>query len=125
MEDRQKYLIAFLRGCASAADEGELGVEQCQLLLNGDLMREAAEEFERLLPDKPDFKSFTDELNYNLVRAEQHARKAHDMLYARPGSTRSLWFRMALGRAQSILMSLTMQELRRKEKDEPVTSNGK
>lgn len=115
MEDRQQYLIRFLRGCAEAAGAGQLGVEQDRLLVNGELMREAADEFEKLLPDKKGFKSFTDELHYNLVRAEQHARQAHDMLYTRPGPTRSLWFKMTLGRAQSILMRLAQMELGRKE----------
>lgn len=123
MPERQQYLIAFLRGCARAADEGELGVEQCQLLLNGDLMREAADEFEKLLPNKLAFKSFTHELNHNLVLAERHARQAHDLLYTRHPS-RSLWFKMALARAQSILMSLRVQELRREEKHESVSSVG-
>jgi hypothetical protein len=57
-----------------------------------------------------------DEYHFNLEQAEQHARKAHDLLYyASDGFVRrSLWVRMALGRAQSILMSLWTQELRRK-----------
>lgn len=114
MVDRQEYLIRFLRGCAEAADRDELGVMQGRLLVNGDLIREAADEFERLLPDREDFKSQTDELHFNLVRAEQHARQAHDMLYSGAGPKRSLWFRMALGRAQNILMSLYKQELSRR-----------
>lgn len=44
--DRDIYLIRFLRGCADAADKGELHVELGRLLVNGDLMREAAQEFE-------------------------------------------------------------------------------
>lgn len=114
MLERQEYLVRFLRGCAEAADRDELGVMQQRLLLNGELMREAADEFERLLPDKEGFKSKTDEYHFNLVRAEQHARHAHDMLYAGAGPQRSMWVRMMLGRAQSILMSLWTQELRRK-----------
>lgn len=116
MEDRHAYLIRFLRGCAAAADAGELGVSQGQLLLNGDLMREAAEEFEKLLPVEVTFASPTDELHFNMVRAEQHARQAHDMLYLAKGPKRSIWFKMTLGRAQSILMSLWVQELRRRNK---------
>lgn len=114
MIERQEYLVRFLRGCADAADKDELGVMQQRLLLNGDLMREAADEFEKQLPDKEPFKSRTDEFQFNLVRAEQHARQAHDMLYSGAGPQRSLWVRMALGRAQSILMSLWTQEIRRK-----------
>lgn len=114
MKERQEYLVRFLRGCAVAADKGQLGIEHGKLMLNGDLMREAADEFERLLPDQEGFKSFEDELRFNLVRAEQHARQAHDLCYKQPTPRRSLWFRMALGRAQSILMSLYTQELRRK-----------
>lgn len=115
MTERQEYLVRFLRGCATAADRDELGVMQGRLLLNGALMREAADEFERLLPDKEPFKDSTDEYQFNLVRAEQHSRQAHDLLYARGGPKRSLWVRMVLGRAQSILMSLWMQELRRRK----------
>lgn len=113
-DSRNAYLIAFLRGIADAADKDELGVIQQRMMLNGDLMREAAEEFERLLPDKEPFKNKTDEFHFHLVRAEQHARQAHDMLYAGAGPQRSMWIRMMLGRAQSILMSLRTQELRRK-----------
>ena len=111
MEDREEYLILFLRGCAQAADEGKLGVEHQRLMVNGDLMREAADRFEKTLP--PKFKSFADELAYYLQQAEQYARKAHDLLYT-GGQTRSIWFKMAAGRAQSILMSLYTQEIRRK-----------
>lgn len=110
METRQEYLIRFLRGCASAADAKQLGVVNGRLLLNGDLMREAAEEFEKLLPET--FKDPTDELHYNMVRAEQHARQAHDLLYLENGPKRSIWYKSALGRAQSILMTLWKRELR-------------
>lgn len=118
METRQQYLVKFLRGCAQAADNGELGVQQGKLLLNGDLMREAAAEFERMLSDKEGFKSYSDKLRYNIVRAEQYARQAHDLMYESGAPRRSIWFKTALGRAQSILMSLHVQELNRKEKDD-------
>lgn len=59
-----------------------------------------------------DFKDATDELHYNLVRAEQHSRQAHDLLYLENGPKRSVWYKMALGRAQSILMTLWQRELR-------------
>lgn len=114
-ERRQEYLISFLRGCAHAADEGQLQVEQDRLLINGDLMHEAADEFEKLLGKKKPFKSSSEELQFNLLRAEQYARQAHDLLYT-TGLMRSVWFKMALGRAQSIIMSLYNQEMRRKEK---------
>lgn len=114
MYERPEYLIRFLRGCAQAADEGHLGVSLGELLVNGDLMREAADELERLLPDKDPFKSFSDELQYNLVRAEQHISQAHDMLY-RGGPERSIWFKMTVGRAQRILKRLYTRERRRTE----------
>lgn len=114
MEDRNAYLISFLRGCAQAADAKEIGAVNDRLLLNGDLLREAADEFEKLLPEDTTFKNPTDELHFNLVRAEQHARQAHDMLYLQAGPKRSVWFKMALGRAQSILMSLYVRELGRR-----------
>lgn len=53
MEDRRQYLVRFLRGCAGAADDGQLGVDQGRLLVNGDLMREAADEFETLITSSP------------------------------------------------------------------------
>lgn len=112
--EREDYLLSFLRGCAHAADEGELGVDQGALLVNGDLMNEAADVFEKLLPERAAFKDAIDELHYNLVRAEQHARQAYDLLYRPSAPKRSVWFKMAMGRAQSILMSLYMQELGRK-----------
>lgn len=112
-EERQEYLIRFLRGCAQAADMGELDVDRARLLVNGDLMREAADEFENLLPEDRDITDPTALLQFNLVRAELHARQAHDLLYERKGPKRSIWFKMAVGRAQSILMSLYVQERRR------------
>lgn len=60
-----------------------------------------------------EFIDSVDELHYNLVRAERHAQQALDLLYKQDGPKRSIWFKMAVGRAQSILMSLYMQELRR------------
>lgn len=112
---REDYLLSFLRGCAHAADEGEFGEgEGTFLIANGDLMNEAADMFEKLLPERATFKDAEDELHYNLIRAEQHARQAHDLLYRSSDLKRSVWFKMAVGRAQSILMSLYQQELGRR-----------
>lgn len=61
-----------------------------------------------------EFKDTTDELRFHLVRAEYHARKAHDLLFTAEGPKRSMWFRMLAGRAQSILMGLFVQEVNRK-----------
>ncbi len=47
-KERREYLILFLRGCAGAVDDGHVQLELGRLLVNGDLMREAAEEFEKL-----------------------------------------------------------------------------
>jgi hypothetical protein len=47
-KERREYLIRFLRGCAVAADKNELGVELGRLMINGELMREAADAFEAL-----------------------------------------------------------------------------
>lgn len=114
METRQEYLVRFLRGCAIAADKGQLGIEHGKLMLNGDLMREAANELEALLPQEQKFKSFSDELLFNLVRAEQHTNQAHDMLY-KGGPPRSFLFKRAVGRAHSMLTRATKKELERKE----------
>lgn len=48
--ERRKYLVRFLRGCSGAADLGELGVQLGRLLVNGDLMREAADLLEESAP---------------------------------------------------------------------------
>lgn len=57
-----------------------------------------------------------EELVYHLTSAEQHAQEALNMCYDRWNGKakvkRSLWYRMVLGRAQSILMSLLVRELR-------------
>jgi hypothetical protein len=74
----------------------------------------AEEEFAYLRCGSEDeFNNSTDELQFHLVRAEHHARQAHDLLYEQRGPRRSIWFKMAVGRAQSILMSLYVQERRR------------
>lgn len=118
MNDRQKHLIDFLRECAQVADDNGPSDELVQLLADGDLIRKAADEFETLaaLPIGVEFKDSTAELHFNLVRAEQHARQAHDVLYREDAPKRSVWFKMAAGRAQSILLSLYVQEMRRKGK---------
>lgn len=60
------------------------------------------------------FESFDDELRYNIARAEWYARQAHDLCYKRGrDNQRGFWFRVALGRAQSTLMSLYQKELKR------------
>ena len=61
-----------------------------------------------------EFRDSTDELHYHLIRAEHHAKKAHDLLYERDGPKRSMWFRLLAGRAQSILMGLYVQEVNRR-----------
>lgn len=61
-----------------------------------------------------EFKDTTEELHYHLIRAEHHARAAHDLLYRRDAPKRSMWFRMLVGRAQSILIGLYVQEVNRK-----------
>jgi hypothetical protein len=59
-----------------------------------------------------------EELVYNVGKAQQHAQKALDLCY-KPGSDckRSLWYKMTLGRAQSILMSLLVRELGNQNED--------
>jgi hypothetical protein len=64
------------------------------------------------LPISVSFKDSTDELHFHLVRAERHAQTALDLLYKPDGAKRSMWFSMALGRAQSILMSLYVRDLK-------------
>lgn len=51
-------------------------------------------------------------LVYNIAQAQKFAQAALNICY-KPGSEvkRSLWYKMTLGRAQSILMSLLVREL--------------
>lgn len=60
-----------------------------------------------------------DEYLFNLEQAHIAAQKALNTLYERDGPKRSLFVRMLLGRAQSILIGLHIQELGKqtKEKD--------
>lgn len=57
-------------------------------------------------------------LVYNIARAQRYAQEALDLCY-KPGSNvkRSLWYKMTLGRAQSILMSLLVRELGNQNED--------
>lgn len=48
----------------------------------------------------------------HLMWAERHAQMALDKCYEVEGTTRSYFFRTALGRAQSILMNLRVKEER-------------
>jgi hypothetical protein len=52
---------------------------------------------------------------FNLEQAHTAAQKALDILYDRDGPNRSLLCRMLLGRAQSILIGLYVQELQRQK----------
>lgn len=56
-----------------------------------------------------------DEFLEDLNLAHIHAQKAYDALFKRNGPKRSFLFRSLVGRAQSILISLYVQELSRKE----------
>jgi hypothetical protein len=59
-----------------------------------------------------------EELVYNIGKAQQHAKKALDICYKPNGDCqRSLWYKMTLGRAQSILMSLLVRELGNQSED--------
>lgn len=64
----------------------------------------------RIEDTEDQFADTEDEFRFHLVRAEHHAQKALDLLYKSPGPKRSLWYRMLLGRAQSILIGLYVQE---------------
>lgn len=50
----------------------------------------------------------------DLEAAHVCSERALNALYDEYGPNRSLWYRMLLGRAQSILISLHQQELKRK-----------
>lgn len=61
-----------------------------------------------------EFKDTEYALQHHLRRAERHAQSAYTLLFREDGPKRSLWYRMLVGRAQSILMSLYVQEVNRK-----------
>jgi hypothetical protein len=50
----------------------------------------------------------------NLQAAHIHAEKALNALYKPSAPKRSIWYRMSLGRAQSLLIGLYVMELKRK-----------
>jgi len=51
----------------------------------------------------------------DLELAQAHAQKALDALYRPLGPKRSILYRIALGRAQSLLIGLHTQELQRRK----------
>ncbi len=55
-------------------------------------------------------------LTWNLARAQMHAQQALDELYKPEGTRRGYFYRSALGRAQSTLMTLLRRELDRGRK---------
>lgn len=52
---------------------------------------------------------------HDLEIAHTHAQRALDALYSPLGLKRSILYRMALGRAQSLLIGLYVQELQRRK----------
>lgn len=64
-------------------------------------------------------------LRYHLKQAEYHARGAHNLLYKPNGPKRSVFFKMAVGRAQSILMSLHVREEADKGREEREQTSSK
>lgn len=53
----------------------------------------------------------------NLNASHICAQRALDALYKPGGPKRSVWYRLLLGRAQSILIGLYTQELKRKDNE--------
>lgn len=62
-----------------------------------------------------------EKLYAHLVVAQRNAQQALDLLYQRGGPKRSLWYRMLLGRAQSILIGLQVQEASRRSNDQSIS----
>lgn len=77
-------------------------------------------DIKRLLETNEDDMTPDEALVYNLIHSQMHAQQALDLLYNPKGTKRSLWYRLVLARAQSILMSLLVRELGRKEKPDGV-----
>lgn len=59
-----------------------------------------------------------DEYFDDLLAAHSCAQKAYEALHHPKGPKRSMWYRMALGRAQTILIRLYKQEIERKRNNE-------
>lgn len=99
---RESVWHAVQRGDVS--DEDRKGLHELYERLNGWLV----------LPPREVITTPTEELHFHLIRAEHHSQQALDLLYKPEGPKRSVWFRMAIGRAQSILMSAYVRDLRLK-----------
>jgi hypothetical protein len=62
---------------------------------------------------REEFEDATDELYFNLVQAERYATQALEVLYRlKDPAKRSIFFRMAVGRAQNILMSVLVRDVK-------------
>lgn len=103
---RESVWHAVQRGDIS--DEDRKGLQDLYERLNGWLV----------LPRREVITNPTEELHFHLVRAERHAQSALDLLYKPKGLRveRSFWFHRALGKAQSILMTLYVRDINRKKK---------
>jgi len=118
-QDRQVYLLHFLRGCATAADEDNLGVEVGRLMLNGQLMNEAADEFSRMKTalEPKEFKNKTEKFRHHLARAHFHAQRAYELMFESDGPKRSYMMRSSIGKAQNILITWYVRETKRQRKE--------
>lgn len=62
------------------------------------------------MDENEEYKQFIQDLDL----AHTHAQRALEALYSRSGPKRSYLYRIALGRAQSLLIGLYVQEIQRR-----------
>lgn len=65
--------------------------------------------------ESPEVQKAYDSFVHDLELAHTHAQRALDALYRASGPKRSILYRIALGRAQSLLIGLHVQELQRRK----------
>lgn len=106
MNDKQKEMVDWLRSGDVPRGTGE----------------EIANEIERMtrrldLAD-PDFNDKTSKFRHHLNQAHIHAQRAYELLFDSDGPKRSYFMRSAIGKAQNILITWYVRELKRKEDEE-------
>lgn len=113
--ERQKYLLTFLRGAHKAKDStGSVRVKS-------DLLEETARELEDALFGQPSTAAAsnrTEKFRYYLNWAHIHAERAYGMLFDEEGPKRPYFMRAAIDKAQNILITWYVRELKRKEDKE-------
>lgn len=105
MNIKRQQMVGYLRGMAS---------EQ------GGVVVDIADEFEKMTNElDPDFDgNKTNKFRHHLNQAHIHAELAYGLLFEADGLKRSYFMRSAIGKAQNILITWYVRELKRKEEEE-------